>query len=1414
MAQNIKLKRSSVAGKVPTTAQLEAGEIAINTADGKLYFERDDSTVQTIVTTNALITGSIQVTGGFTGSLFGTSSWSIYAVTASYASNVPLTASYALQALSSSYAATATTALTATSASYATSANAALTSISASHAATASSADAFTVRNTLVASGLTYPTTDGVYQDQHLLTDGAGTLFFADPTTTYETIYNGEATSLIKGTPVYVSGSNGANPKVYRADASNAAKMPVVYIVSEEILTASTGRGILLGTISGIDLTGYTAGDAVYVAPGGGWTTTRPTGTNIIQFLGIVTKEGSGGKGLILNPGPATLPNLTSGNAWVGNSSSYPVTVPTASFLVTQAVSSSLAALATTASYALTASSVGQLNQNVVVNGNLTVYGTSSFTYVTSSQLNVDDSFISVNVFEPVERFGGLKVYDSGSSTATASLAWDSLHNHWVYQNASGSTYSGGMLLSGPRNTGSLGDEPNLAKWFVPRSDGGDHLDNSQIYSSGSVTQITGSLTVSQNVVAQSFTGSFLGTLTGAASTATSASFATYANSAGSATTATSASYALTASYVNPLNQSVIITGSLTVGATGLGASESTLTLGPPTAGGAGEGGQLGLNAAGGAYTSASFIDNWQNQLRILRGTNAGSDAIVAALNLHTKQMTLPAYTGPSSFSGSAAANLSIDSSGNIITTAIGSALTGGATNYLARWASATTLTTGSIYDDGTNVGIGDITPSYKLDVAGDIRATGAIYANANGAMYFQGGDDVALHDINVANTLGVYGMQDATVASIKLGSGGGIISGKSSKIGIGTTDPVSGSLEVSGNVYATSFTGSLLGNASTATSASFATLAASATSATTATNANNINVSATTSTDTTTSVVLVADQATGNQSPFIDSGLTYNANTNALTATTFVGALTGNADTATALTSGDKTITGNLTVTGKVTAEEFHTEFVSASIVYQSGSTKFGNTADDRHSFTGSLEVQGGITGSLSGNASTATSASYAATASVVLTTPASNNQAYDLIFVANQTAGTQQVRTDDNGNITFNPTTGVLSAPTLSGNATTATSASFATYATSASTAATWTTPRTITIGATGKSVNGSADVSWTLGEIGAQATGSYVTDAGGAAGQVGVWSSATALSGSNGLYWGASGLGVFNASPSYPIDVTGKIYSSTEVQGGTAFIKDQSGVATLGSNTATRSIRIGRDGTSNDIFITGSNGNVGFGTANPQARVHASGSADVLLVQGSGSTANTTIFAVDGNNGRLFEISDDLSDSLFSVNTIAGLPVIEAFADNTVTLGAYNQYDLHITGSKVGFGVSAPIYKVHVNGTIAGTSLVETSARKFKRDIEPVTGALETTTQLQGVTFMRIGGETREYGFIADEVQKVAPDLVTCDENGEVYGVHYARTVAILTEAVKELNDKVNSQELFIKDLLGRIEKLENK
>lgn len=53
MANTVKMKRSSVAGKVPATADLELGELAVNTHDGKLYMKRDVSGVESIVDVTA-----------------------------------------------------------------------------------------------------------------------------------------------------------------------------------------------------------------------------------------------------------------------------------------------------------------------------------------------------------------------------------------------------------------------------------------------------------------------------------------------------------------------------------------------------------------------------------------------------------------------------------------------------------------------------------------------------------------------------------------------------------------------------------------------------------------------------------------------------------------------------------------------------------------------------------------------------------------------------------------------------------------------------------------------------------------------------------------------------------------------------------------------------------------------------------------------------------------------------------------------------------------------------------------------------------------------------------------------------------------------------------------------------------------
>ena len=111
-----------------------------------------------------------------------------------------------------------------------------------------------------------------------------------------------------------------------------------------------------------------------------------------------------------------------------------------------------------------------------------------------------------------------------------------------------------------------------------------------------------------------------------------------------------------------------VISGSLSIGTSSAGPTENTLTLGARD--NVQEGGQLGFNAPGGTYTSASFIDLYQNRLRILKGTNATSTGEVANWNMHSLQMALPAYSSVSSFPGTAVGYLAFDAGGNVITTA------------------------------------------------------------------------------------------------------------------------------------------------------------------------------------------------------------------------------------------------------------------------------------------------------------------------------------------------------------------------------------------------------------------------------------------------------------------------------------------------------------------------------------------------------------------------------------------------------------------------------------------------------------------------------------------------------------------------------------------------------------------------
>jgi hypothetical protein len=119
---------------------------------------------------------------------------------------------------------------------------------------------------------------------------------------------------------------------------------------------------------------------------------------------------------------------------------------------------------------------------------NLTVYGTQSINYITSSQLNIGTNIITVNTDTPAIRFGGLAVYDSGSTGLTGSMLWDSEDNHWVYSNPSGSSYDGGMMLSGPRNSSGLGNEQGVNNNAILKGQGGDHVTSSLITETGTAT--------------------------------------------------------------------------------------------------------------------------------------------------------------------------------------------------------------------------------------------------------------------------------------------------------------------------------------------------------------------------------------------------------------------------------------------------------------------------------------------------------------------------------------------------------------------------------------------------------------------------------------------------------------------------------------------------------------------------------------------------------------------------------------------------------------------------------------------------------------------------------------------------------------------------------------------------------------
>jgi hypothetical protein len=196
----------------------------------------------------------------------------------------------------------------------------------------------------------------------------------------------------------------------------------------------------------------------------------------------------------------------------------------------------------------------------------------------------------------------------------------------------------------------------------------------------------------------------------------------------------------------------------------------------------------------------------------------------------------------------------------------------------------------------------------------------------------------------------------------------------------------------------------------------------------------------------------------------------------------------------------------------------------------------------------------------------------------------------------------------------------------------------------------------------------------------------------------------------------------VGIGTTSPVFKLDVNGTsgfrdtmafgpsigLISWGSMGGGTGFgIRGESG----------RALSLGSNG-SWDYLVINTSGNVGIGTTSPISK---------LNTYASGS--NLSVFKVDGGNGTLFEVTDQLSGSLFSVNDVSGLPLLEVFSNNRIVAGKYGSNALVISGSSVGIGTTTPAYKLQVNGSFGATTKSFVIDHPTKEGKKLVYGSLES-------------------------------------------------------------------------------------
>jgi hypothetical protein len=208
-------------------------------------------------------------------------------------------------------------------------------------------------------------------------------------------------------------------------------------------------------------------------------------------------------------------------------------------------------------------------------------------------------------------------------------------------------------------------------------------------------------------------------------------------------------------------------------------------------------------------------------------------------------------------------------------------------------------------------------------------------------------------------------------------------------------------------------------------------------------------------------------------------------------------------------------------------------------------------------------------------------------------------------------------------------------------------------------------------------------------------------------------------------------------------------------------TAFFNTATGSEALFNNTT------GLSNTANGYQALFSNTTAGSNTANGvQALYRTTGGGNIALGFQAGVNLTTGANNIDiGNPGVASE-------------------------SNKIRIGRQGTHNGTFIAGISGVAVSGSQVVVNANGKL-GTPA---SSRRFKDDIKPIDKASETIHALKPVTFRYKRdidpAGTSQFGLVAEEVEKVNPDLVVRDADGEIYTVRYdAVNAMLLNEFLKE-------------------------